>query len=128
MFCILGASSHHHAIERRRDLFDSNIITIPGLRLNRQSRAQHKRFQKIQRSPSRRFYFNDAINNSIEKHPFDPHPPLSPQQLVKELKNLKGQCGIVYCQRSGTEIIYSHLAETDVAVLNLLKDLISKRK
>ena len=136
MVYILGASSLHHAIEawkrcKRRHLFDSNIIAIPGLHLNRQSRAQHKLVQVIQNEVSADEGFilwHDAINNSIGKHPVDPRPPLSPEELVSELKNLKGLCGIVYCQRSGTKNIYSYLAVTGIPVLNLLKDLLSKRK
>ena len=110
MVYILGASSLHHAIEAwkrcKRHLFDSNIIAIPGLHLNRQSRAQHKLVQVIQNEVSADKGFilwHDAINNSIGKHPVDPRPPLSPEELVSELKNLKGLCGIVYCQRSDTK-------------------------
>ena len=133
MVYILGASSLHHAIEawkrcKRRHLFDSNIIAIPGLHLNRQSRAQHKLVQVIQNEVSADEGFilwHDAINNSIGKHPVD---PLSPEELVSELRNLKGLCGIVYCQRLGTENIYSYLGVTGIPVLNLLKDLLSKQK
>ena len=97
MVYILGASSFHHAIEawkrcKRRHLFDSNIIAIPGLHLNRQSRAQHKLVQVIRKEVSADEGFilwHDAINNSIGKHPVDPRPPCPLKNWYQNSKTLK---------------------------------------
>ena len=97
MVYILGASSLHHAIEawkrcKRRHLFDSNIIAIPGLHLNQQHRAQHKLVQVIQNEvPADEGFilWHDAINNSIGKHPVDPRPPCPLKNWYQNSKTLK---------------------------------------
>ena len=136
MVYILGESSLHHAIEawkrcKRRHLFDLNIIAIPGLHLNRQSRAQHKLVQVIQNEVSADECFilwHDAINNSIGKHPVDPRPHCPLKNWYQNAKTLK------VCAASSTvsgwvpKNIYSYLAVTGIPVLNLLKDLFSTRK
>ena len=99
MVYILGASSLHHAIEawkrcKRRHLFDSNLIAIPGLHLNRQSRAQNKLVQVIQNEVSADEGFilwHDAINKLHREAPSRPTspPPCPLKNWYQNSKTLK---------------------------------------
>ena len=73
--------------------------------------------------------WHDAVNNSISRHCSDNFNALTPNQLKKILLNYKRNIyAIVYCKRVGTEDIYSKLKESGILVINIVTDLISRRK
>ena len=73
--------------------------------------------------------WHGAVNNSISRHRSNNLNALSPNQLKKILLNYKGNIyAIVYCKRVGTEDIYSKLKESGILVINIVTDLISRRK
>ena len=59
----------------------------------------------------------------------DPKKPLTPEQLVNAIKNIKHKVvGIVYCVREGAPDVYKELKGTGIPVLHIVKDLLSRRK
>ena len=69
--------------------------------------------------------WHDVTNNTITDHPFDPRTPLSSAQLLKEIRALKQIVGVVYCEREGAPGIQLELKTVNIAVVNVVKDLIS---
>ena len=70
--------------------------------------------------------WHDAVKNSISPHRSNNFNALSPNQLKKIL--LCNVYAIVYCKRVGTEDIYSKLKESGILVINIVADLLSRRK
>ena len=73
--------------------------------------------------------WHDAINKSISRHRINNCNARTPNQLKKILLNYKRNIyAIVDCKRVGTEDIYSKLQEFGILVINIVTDLISRRK
>ena len=73
--------------------------------------------------------WHDAVNNSISRHRSNNFNALTPNQLKKILLKYKRKIyAIVYCKRVGTEDIQIKLKESGILVINIVTDLISRRK
>ena len=71
----------------------------------------------------------DVINNSLSKHRSNNDNPLTPENLIKVLKEYKNKISaIIYVHRQNTPNIYGRLVETGILTINVTKQLISKRK
>ena len=72
---------------------------------------------------------HDAINNSINRHRSSNNRKLSNEQLINFLLRYRTNIlAIVYCRQNGTEDIEESLVSTDILLLNVVKNFISKRK
>lgn len=133
---VLGASSLDDGLAslniRTRKQLKKTVLAIRGLSLNPFAKNERKTVQ---------FYLNgslkgqqiviwhDAVNNSVSKHPSNNNRPLSAPELVEQLLRYRSHIlAVVYCQRSGTEDIYTHLKASGILTLHIIRDLISKRK
>ena len=73
--------------------------------------------------------WHDVINNSSSKHRSNNDSPLTPESLIKILKEFKNKISaIIYVHRQNTPNIYGRLVETGILTINVTKHLISKRK
>ena len=73
--------------------------------------------------------WHDVINNSLSKHRSNNDNPLTPESLIKILKEYKNKISaIIYVHRQNTPNIYGRLVETGKLTINVTKHLISKRK
>ena len=134
---ILAASSLHHALKilspASQKRVSQSCLAIPGLSFNHNAVNVRKTCQcqldhyLISRTDI--VIWHDAVNNSISRHRSNNFNALTPNQLKKILLNYKRNIhAIVYCKRVGTEDIYSKLKESGILVINIVTDLISRRK
>ena len=73
--------------------------------------------------------WHNAINSSLSKHRSNNDNPLTPESLIKILKEYKNKISaIIYVHRQNTPNIYGRLVETGILTINVTKHLISKRK
>ena len=115
---ILAASLLPHTLKilspASQKRVSQSCLTIPGLNFN------HNAVNVI---------WHDAVNISICRHRSNNFNALTPNQLKKILLNYKRNIyAIVYRKRAGTEHIYSKLKESGILVINIVTDLISRRK
>ena len=134
---ILAASSLYHALKIFSPALQKRVsqscLAIPGLSFNHNAVNVRKTCQyQLDRYLLNRtdiVIWHDAVNNSISRHRSNNFNALTPNQLKKILLNYKRNIyAIVYCKRVGTEDIYSKLKESDILVIIILTDLISRRK
>ena len=112
------------------------MITKSGYNLHRGAQDKSKIIQKQLRlipKNEQLIIWHDLINNSVTSPRKDPRKPLTPEQLVNEIKNIQHKVvGIVYCvrrlQREGASDVYKELKGTGKPVLHIVKDLLSRRK
>ena len=134
---ILAASSLHHALKKLSPASQKRVsqscLAIPGLSFNHNEVNVRKTCQYqldhylLNRTDI--VIWHDAVNNSISRHRSNNFNALTPNQLNKILLNYKRNIyAIVYCKRVGTEDIYSKLKESGILVINIVTDLISRRK
>ena len=72
--------------------------------------------------------WHDVLNNSISEHISNNFISLSSQKLVQTLNQYSASVkALVYSRRVGTKDIYRFL-KGNILTLNILKDIISKRK
>ena len=134
---ILAASSLHHALKKLSPASQKRVsqscLAIPGLSFNHNAVNVRKTCQYqldhylLNRTDI--VIWHDAVNNSFSRHRSNNFKALTPNQLKKILLNYKRNIyAIVYCKRVGTEDIYSKLKESGILVINIVTDLISRRK
>ena len=134
---ILAASSLHPALKKLSPASQKRVsqscLAIPGLSFNQNAVNVCKTCQYqldhylLNRTDI--VIWHDAVNNSISRHRSNNFNALTPNQLKKILLNYKRNIyAIVYCKRVGTEDIYSKLKESGIFVINIVTDLISRRK
>ena len=134
---ILAASSLHHALKilspASQKRVSQSCLAIPGLSFNHNAVNVRKTCQYqldhylLNRTDI--VIWHDAVNISISRHRSNNFNALTPNQLKKILLNYKRIIyAIVYCKRVGTEDIYSKLKESGILVINIVTDLISRRK
>ena len=137
MVFILGASSLDRTLQKlpapSQNRVKDTCFTKPALSLNFNARDSHKTIQYYPHQYlSHRndlVIWHDAINNSISRRPNNKNRKLSSEQFVNLLLMYRTKiCAIVYCRRNGTEFIEESLGSTGILVLNVVKDVISKRK
>ena len=134
---ILAASSLHHALKilspASQKRVSQSCLANPGLSFNHNAVNVRKTCQYqldhylLNRTDI--VIWHDAVNNSISRHRSNNFNALNPNQLKKILLNYKRNIyAIVYCKRVGTEDKYSRLKESGILVINIVTDLISRRK
>ena len=65
------------------------------------------------------------INNSLTRRPRTNDRVLSKSELVTEIKKFKNNINcLVYCQRKGAPDVNSHLKNSGILTLNIVRDLI----
>ena len=134
MVYIFGASSLYYALGRnireRRQL--PEVITKSGYNLHPQAKDKLKIVShQINRHPKSAEVnlWHDLINNSTTNPKSDPRSPLTAEQLVTEIQKLKRKVvGIVFCERAGAPNVYKELKATGIPTLNVVRDLLSRRK
>ena len=73
--------------------------------------------------------WHDVINNSLSKHRSNNDNPITPERLIKILKEYKNKISaIIYVHRQNNPNIYGRLVETGILTINVTKHLISKKK
>ena len=75
--------------------------------------------------------WHDIINNTVTSPKSDNRTPLNGDQLKVEIERLQRKVdivGIVYCVREGAPDVYNKLKETEMPVLHIVKNLLSRRK
>ena len=136
MIIVVGASSLHHSLEKWRNIsqrlrLSKQVIPKPGYNLHPQTADKSKVLQrrvKFLPFSALIILWHDVINNSLTHSPSDPRIPLTPNELLNEVLKLQRVVGIVYCVRRGAPDKYKELKATGIPVLNIVKDLLSKRK
>ena len=136
---IIAVISLHHSVntlpltlqKRLNDTFEA----VPGLSFNLNANNRQKTVQYLlNNSPKciieKKFIiWLDVINNSLSKHRSNNDNPLTPESLIKILKEYKNKISaIIYVHRKNTPNIYGHLVETGILTINVTKRFISKRK
>ena len=139
MVFIIAASSLHHSVntlpltlqKRLNDTFKA----VPGLSFNLNANNRQKTVQYLLSNSSKCMIeknfiiWHDVINNSLSKHRSNNDNPLTPESLIKILKEYKNKISaIIYVHRQNTPNIYGRLVETGILTINVTKHLISKRK
>ena len=120
----------------------SHLTALPGLHLIQSSaKFRHKTLQHqlrlVQRSRSqtnptqsrpRIIIWHDVINNSFTPHSSNFKNPLSPTDLIQELRALPYDiAAIVYCQRTGSPDVFQLLRQLFL-VISPVRHLLSHRK
>ena len=73
--------------------------------------------------------WHDVINNSISEHDNNRHRKFKVEELVPILEKYASRIqALVYCHRKRTSNIYQNLLDTNITVLSIETDLLSKRK
>ena len=73
--------------------------------------------------------WQDIINNTVTSPKSDNRTPLNGDQLKVEIERLQRKVdivGIVYCVREGAPDVYNKLKETEIPVLHIVKNLLSR--
>ena len=119
--------------KQKAEKLSANVYSDTGICLHPLARNPRNLLQNIIKDfdyGQEFFVWHEVINNTITDHPFYPRAPLSSAQLLKEVRALKQIVDVVYCEREGAPGIQSELKTVNIAVVNVVKDLIynSKRK
>ena len=136
MVVILGASSLNHAINRlsgkTKKLFRKTVVAIPGLSLNYNAINKRKTVQFQLNNPLKNvdvILWHDLINNSITAHANNNNCPISLEKLLQIIKSIDNRIkAIIYCQRHGTSNIYNRLKDLPVVIVDIIKDILPRRK
>ena len=143
MVFILGASSLSHALDKLSDKhreilqrYGHSYLAIPGLSINPYANRPEKQahyylnpVNGIYRNRSDIVLWHDLINNSLTRRPRTNDRVLSKSELVTEIKKFKNNINcLVYCQRKGAPDVNSHLKNSGILTLNIVRDLLSPRK
>ena len=75
--------------------------------------------------------WHNIIKNTVKSPKSDNRTPLNGDQLKVEIERLQRKVdivGIVYCVREGAPDVYNKLKETEIPVLHIVKNLLSRRK
>ena len=139
MVFIIAASSLHHSVNTLpltlQKRLDDTFKAVPGLSFSLNANNRQKTVQYLlSNSPKcmieKNFIiWHDVIINSLSKHRSNNDNPLTPESLIKILKEYKNKIlAIIYVHRQNTPNIYGSLVETGILTINVTKHLISKRK
>ena len=75
--------------------------------------------------------WHNIIKNTVKRPKSDNRTPLNGDQLKVEIERLQRKVDIVvivYCVREGAPDVYNKLKETEIPVLHIVKNLLSRRK
>ena len=126
----IGASSLSRTIKatsgpaRRR--LESQCIAIPGLSANTYGKFKRKTVQHLLENTTLKFekeivIWHDVLNNSLSKHSSNFNRPLSPKQLIGQLKKYPQIRLVVFCPRHGARDIFQQLCSAKIPTFNVLK-------
>ena len=126
----IGASSLSRTIRatsgpaRRR--LKSQCIAIPGLSANTYGKFKRKTVQHLLENTTLKFekeivIWHDVLNNSLSKHSSNFNRPLSPKQLIGQLKKYPQIRLVVFCPRHGARDIFQQLCSAKIPTFNVLK-------
>ena len=139
MVFIIAASFLPHSVNTlpltlQKRLYDT-FKAVPGLSFNLNANNRRKTVQYIlSNSPKcmieKNFIiWHNVINTSLSKHRSNNDNPLTPESLIKILKEYENKISaIIYVHRQKTPKIYRRLVETGILTIKMTKHLISKRK
>ena len=139
MVFTIAASSLHHSVNTLpltlQKPLDDTFKAVPGLSFNLNANNRQKTVQYLlSNSPKCKIdknfiIWHDVINNSLSKHRSNNDNPLTPESLIKILKEYKNKISaIIYVHRQNTPNFYGRLVEIGILTINVTEDLISKRK
>ena len=133
----VGASSLDHSLEKWdniRKRLRGKIISKPGYNLHPNAKDKYKIVQNRLRyleNNTKIKLWHYIINNTVTSPKSDKRTPLNGDQLKVEIERLQRKIdivGIVYCVREGAPDVYNKLKETEIPVLHIVKNLLSRRK
>ena len=134
---IVGASSLHHSLEKWdniRKRLRGKVISKQGYNLHPNAKDKYKIVQNRLRyveNNTKIILWHDIINNTVTSPKSDNRTSLNSDQLKVEIERLQrkvDKVGIVYYVREGTPDVYNKLEETEIPVLHIVKNLLSRRK
>ena len=140
MVYIVGASSLKHAIDQlspREKRFLAKFVTaVPSLSLNPNISPKRPLIslsylleRGFLHQKTNLVIWHDTINNSITKHKSNSYTGLEGSQLASLLLKYKERiAAIVYCQRFGAPQIFETLRSTNIVIIRITKNLISRRR
>ena len=140
MVYIVGASSLKHAIEnlppREKRVVAKFVTAVSSLSLNPNTSPKrplinlsHLLQRWYLRQKTNLAIWHDVINNSLTKHKSNSYTGLEGSQLASILLTYKERiAAIVYCQRFGAPQIFEALRSTNIVVIRVTKNLISRRR
>ena len=139
MVFIIAASSLHLSVNTLpltlQKRLDHTFKAVPGLSFHLNAKNWQKTVQYLlSKFPKcmieKKFIiWHDVINISLSKHRSNNDNPLTPQSLIKILKEFKNKISaIIYIHRQNTPNFYGRLVERGILTINVTKHLISKRK
>ena len=131
MIFIIGDHSPNHAPQSRSDeeivqLSDrlkTHVISDTGVNLHPRAKNLAKTVQRILLdkvgAQDTVIIWLDVINITITKHPHGTRTPLSPVELLTEIRALQKIIGIGYCNRQGTAHILSEIKQLSIPVVEI---------
>ena len=134
MLSIVGASSLSWTISKLREPHYSRDVKFsiaePCLRFKAFKQRKTVQYKLSVEYPhaDKIIIWHDAINNSLTPHHNDKRNPLSAKELIEEIHFVKNKISLViYCPWQGAPDISAVLKQTDIVVVHVLKDLLSKQ-
>ena len=143
MIHIIGASSLYHAFHpKNSDSDDQELIQLAdqlrkyvisdrGVSLHPKAKNQDQTIQQLLLGISLEdsvIIWHDVINDTITSHPNDSRIPLTPSELLDEVRALPQINGIVYCQRIEATNVLADLRQLSIPVIEITTELISRKK
>ena len=137
MVFILAASSLHHAVktlpQALQDHYKKGIYALPGLSFNPNFLKVRKTAQcqlsHFFRDKKRLIIWHGVLNNSLSPHRSNNNQTLTPSQLIAVLEKYQERIdAIVYCPREGSADIYNQLKRSNLVIIHIKKDIVSRRK
>ena len=130
MVYIVGASSLKHAIENLPPREKRVVAKFPNTSPKRPLiNLSHLLERGYLRQKTNLVIWHDVINNILTKHKSNSYTGLKGSQLASILLTYKERiAAIVYCQRFGAPQIFEALRSTNIVVIRVTKNLISRRR
>ena len=131
MVLVVAASSLSHSLdtldEHTRNSVTGVVHAFPGLNLDPKQNNCVLDFLNCEPLKDRQvILWHDLINNSITSHPKKNNTPLTVDELVSTLQQLKNLYCVVTCQRDGAPYIFDILLnKLNCYVIDITKHLIS---
>ena len=134
---IVGASSLHHSLEKWdniRKRLKGKLISKPGYNLHPNAKDKYKIVQNRLRYVeynTKIILWHDIINNTVTSPKSNNRTHINGDQLKVEIERLQRKVDIVvivYCVREGAPDVYNNSKETEIPVLHIVKNLLSRRK
>ena len=139
MAFIIAASSLHHSVNTLpltlQKRFDDTFKAVPGLSFNLNANNRQQTVQYLLSNSPKCMIMNniiiwhDVMNITLSKHRSNNDNPLTPESLIKVLKEYKNKISAIFCVHcQNTPNIYGRLVETGILTIDVTKHLTSNRK